>query len=443
MSIIYMAEKPSQARELAKAIGVVSNGSGYIQVKDGFVVQARGHLFEQAQPQDYNEAWGGRWSFDVLPMVPEIWKRMLVKAKSAQLKVIKDLLKKASLVVIATDAGREGELIAREILEHCRYRGPIKRLWTSSLVQEDFKRGLADLWPGAKTEPLYEAAVARAHADWLYGINGSRAVTLAANSRGTVYPVGRVQTPTLAMVVRREWEIRNFVPVAYYELDAEVQSAGGHKFKMTHAPAEKDRIKDKEEANRRKAIAEGAQGPLEVKTEAKKESPPLPYTLPALQTDANRIFKFSARRTLELAQELYEAKATTYPRTDCAYLASSQKQEVPAIVTRLEKVYPETIASFKKHGPVLRDSTFNDEKLTDHHAICPTSEEVSLTPDQEKIFSLVVQRYLRALSADCLFNSTSVVLNANGVPFKATGKQITDPGFRSVSIIADSEDKEA
>lgn len=441
MTTVYLAEKPSQAKDIANAIGITGRGNGYILVKGGVVVNALGHQFEQAKPDEYNSSWGGKWTFDVLPMVPEVWKNVVVKSKAAQLKVIREVLKTASLVVIATDAGREGELIAREVLEYCKYKGPIKRLWTSSLVQTDIKKALAALLPGSDKENLHEAAVARAHADWLYGINGTRAVTLAADVRGTAYPVGRVQTPTLAMVVRREWEIRNFVPVAYYELEADVQSAAGHKFKMKHAPAEKERIKDKKEAERRKGLAQGAKGPLQVKTEAKSESPPLPYSLPDLQKDANRFLKLSARKTLSIAQELYEkAKVITYPRTDCTYLASSQKGEVPDILARLHKTFPAAVDALQKQGIVLRDSTFDDKKLTDHHAICPTAQEAELTAEQEKVFDLIVQRYLRAIAPDCLFNATTVVLDANGVPFRATGKQITSPGFRSVSIVKLDED---
>ncbi len=442
MTTLYLCEKPAQARDIAEAIGSTGRGSGYISVRDGLVTWAIGHLLEQAPPQDYNEAWGGCWTFDVLPMVPDAWKQTVVKQKASQVKVIRELLKKSSLVVIATDAGREGELIAREILAHCRYRGPIKRLWTSSLVQEDIKKALAALLPGSKTEPLHEAALARSHADWLYGMNGSRAVTLAAKNFGTAYPVGRVQTPTLALVVRREWEIRNFVPVTYYELEADVQSAGGHRFKMFHAPAEKERIRDRKEAERRKTQAEGAHGPLQVTTEAKKESPPLPYTLPALQKDANRQLGLSARKTLTVAQELYEAKAITYPRTDCAHLASSQKVDVPAILTRLETPFPTAVSALRKEGITLRDSTFDDSKLTDHHGICPTREPVMVNGEAAQLFALIAERYLRAISPDCLFNRTTVLLDANGIPFKATGKQITSPGFRAVQIVSKETEEE-
>jgi DNA topoisomerase III len=274
-------------------------------------------------------------------------------------------------------------------------------------------------------------------------MNGSRAVTLGAQNAGTAYPVGRVQTPTLGLVVRREWEIRNFVTVAYYELEAQVKSAGGATFKMFHAPAEKDRIRDLAEAQRRKSMADGVRAPLDVKTEPKSESPPLPYTLPALQKDANRLLGLSARATLKLAQELYEAKAITYPRTDCQYLAASQKGEVEPTLDRLAKLFPAAVAAARASGVTMRDSTFNDAKLSDHHGICPTVADVTVSVEAAKLFSLIAQRYLRTISADCLFDKTTVLLDANTVPFRATGKIITSPGFRSVKIGTEAdEDKD-
>lgn len=442
MTTLYLTEKPSQARDIANAIGLKRRANGYLEVTGGKVTWALGHLLEQDMPGDYDESWAGRWTFDVLPMIPEKWRVHVVRQKSAQVKVIRALLKEASEVVIATDAGREGELIAREILEFCRYRGPIQRLWTSSLVKSDIQKALKALRPGKETEPLHEAALARQRADWLYGMNGSRAVTLGAQHPGTAYPVGRVQTPTLAIVVRREWAIRNFVPEQYFELEADVQTASGHQFLMFHAPAEAERIKDRAEAVRRQKQAEGAKGALKVEKKSGKETPPLPYTLPALQKDANRILKLSARDTLKLAQELYEAKAITYPRTDCPYLAESQKAEIVPTLKRLEPVFPDAIAALRKVGVKARASTFNDDKLTDHHGIVPTMESVEVTGPAARLFALICERYVRALAPDCLFDRTIVTLDANGVPFKATGKTITDPGFRAVRIVSPEKDEE-
>jgi DNA topoisomerase-3 len=440
MTILYLAEKPSQARDIAEAIGLKKRATGYLEVAGGKVTWALGHLLEQAMPEEYDKRWGGSWSFDVLPMVPSVWKNTVVRSKAAQVKVIKALLKEAKEVVIATDAGREGELIAREILTYCKYRGPIKRLWTSSLVQSDIKKALKALKPGSSTEALNEAALARQRADWLYGMNGSRAVTLGAQQRGTAFPVGRVQTPTLAIVVRREREIRNFVPQEYYELEAKVKTAAGHQFVMHHAPVEAQRIRDRAEADRRRKLAEGAKGALKVEKSSGKEAPPLPYTLPALQKDANRILGLSARETLKVAQELYESKAITYPRTDCPYLASSQTGEVEPTLKRLSAVFPAAVDTVRAAGVTTRASTFDDSKLSDHHGIVPTAQSVALSGDAAKLFALISERYLRMLSPDCRFDRTVVLLDANGIPFKATGKVITDPGFRAVRIVSTEED---
>lgn len=439
MNILYLAEKPSQARDLADAIGLIGRSNGYLTVKGGKVTWALGHLLEHALPEEYDEKWGGRWSFDSLPMIPAIWKKKVVRSKAAQVKVIRELLKEAREVVIATDAGREGELIAREILAYCKYRGPVKRLWTSSLVKSDIQKALKTLKPGSETEALHEAALARSRADWLYGMNGSRAVTLGAKQPGTAYPVGRVQTPTLALVVRREWEIRNFVSQEYFELEATVKSASGHQFLMFHAPAEEQRIRDRAEAERRKKQAEGARGVLKVEKKSGKESPPLPYTLPALQKDANKVLGLSARDTLKVAQELYEAKAITYPRTDCPYLASSQKAEVEATLNRLSTVFPGAVKALRAAGVTMRPRTFDDSKLTDHHGIVPTVQSVELSGVAARLFALISERYLRTLAPDCLFDRTIVTLDANGVPFRATGKIVTDPGFRSVRIVSSGE----
>jgi len=436
MTTLYLAEKPSQARDLAEAIGLIGRSNGYLTVKGGTVTWALGHLLEQAPPEDYDERWGGRWSFSVLPMIPDVWKSNVVRSKAAQVKIIRTLLKEAKDVIIATDAGREGELIAREILEYCRYRGPVKRLWTSSLVKSDIQKALKALKPGSATAALHEAALARSRADWLYGMNGSRAVTLGAQNFGTVYPVGRVQTPTLAMVVRREWEIRNFVPREYFELEATVKTDSGHQFLMFHAPAENERIRDRAEAEKRRKRAQGAAGRLNVERKSGKESPPLPYTLPVLQKSANKILGLSARDTLKLAQELYEAKAITYPRTDCPYLASSQKDEVEPTLDRLTEAFPEAVNALRTAGVTTRASTFDDAKLTDHHGIVPTKQSVELKGVAAKVFALISERYLQTLAPDCLFDRTIVTLDANGVPFRATGKTITDPGFRAVKIVS-------
>lgn len=444
MTTVVLAEKPSQARDIARALGVKASHDGYIDTVKGWkVTYAIGHLLELVQPEEYNPAWGGRWSWEQLPMIPQQWKRTPVKKTFKQLKVIKSLLADAKTVVIATDAGREGELIGREILEYCRFKGDVKRFWTSLLTPDAIKTALDNLLPGSHTYPLYEAAMARSHSDWLLGIPGTRAATLGAKSYRNYFPVGRVQTPTLAMVVRRDLEIAGFGAKKYYELEATVKTAKGASLVLKHSPAEENRISDKKVAQALMDKAAKATGPLRVVKSKEHESAPLPYSLPMLQKDANRVFGFSAKRTLELAQALYETKkVASYPRTDCPYLGQSQIPEVPGVLDAVAKTFPDRVAALRKMGVVTRASTFNDSQLTDHHGIIPTNVAVGLEGAELQLYTLIAHRYLQALAPDCKFNSTKVSMDANGVPFKASGKEVTDMGWTQFKVSAKGESDE-
>lgn len=444
MSTLYLAEKPSQARDIANVIGIKTRGDGFITLSTGDVITwAIGHLLELVEPEAYNEAWGGRWSWAQLPMIPEVWKYQVNRTTSKQFTVIKTLLKSADHVVIATDAGREGELIGRSILEHCKFKGKVSRFWTSSLTPTDIRKALNNLKPGAATYPLFEAARARSHSDWILGLSGTRGASLAANVRGDYFPMGRVKTPTLAMVVRRQLEIENFQSKTYYELEATVKTHRGASFKMVHAPAEDKRLTTKADADKVKARAAGCTGALKVATTNESEQPPLPYSLPALQKDANRIFGFSARNTLKLAQALYDKKATTYPRTDCSYLAESQIPEVRGVLDTVAKVFPDLVSILREIGVVTRKSTFDDSKLMDHHAIIPTNLHVPLEGAELQLYSLVCFRFLQTLAPECKFKATRVSLDANGVLFKASGKTVTAPGWRALKLAGAKDEASA
>lgn len=436
MTTLYLAEKPSQARDIGAVIGIKRRDNGFLELNNGdYISWAVGHLLELASPEDYNPDWAGRWHWGQLPMIPTVWKYDVVDRTKDQFKVIKALLKKVDRVVIATDAGREGELIARSILEYCKWRGKIERLWTSSLVASDIKKALANLLKGEEKYPLYEAALARQHCDNMYGFSGSRGASLAAKVGGTTFPVGRVQTPTLAMVVRRDLEIKNFNVREYFELEAQVRTRSGKTLKMMHAPDAENRITSKEEAERLRKKAERAHGPLKVEKNNASEGAPLPYSLPALQNDANRIFGFTAKNTLKLAQALYEKKAITYPRTDCQHLAESQMLEVEGVLAVVARRYPAMTDALRSKGIVKRKSTFDDSKLTDHHGVIPTSQYVELEGAELQLYQLVCQRYLQAMGPDCKYQSTRVTMDANGVPFKATGKTILDPGWTALKLL--------
>lgn len=436
MSILYISEKPSQARDIAAVLGIRSRGNGYIELNNGDkVTWAIGHLLEQAAPEEHNPAWGGSWNWGQLPMIPETWKYEVVDKTKSQFKVIQGLLKSVRHVVIATDAGREGELIARELLDYCRWRGKIERLWTSSLVASDIKAALARLRPDSETYPLYEAALARQHSDNMYGFSGTRAATLAARQPRMAFPLGRVQTPTLAMVVRRDLAIAGFASRAYYELKAEVRTRSGKTFTMMHAPGPENRILVEADAKKLMAQAAKAQGPLKVAKTKGSEGAPLAFSLPALQKEANSALGFTARNTLTLAQALYDKKIITYPRTDCPYLAESQVAEVADVLANVSRRFPKEVAAVRSSGIVTRGSTFNNAKLTDHHGIVPTTVSEPLEGAELQLYTLICQRYLQLLSPDCLFDSVAVQMDANGVLFKAGSKTVTSPGWKSVKLL--------
>lgn len=428
---LYLAEKPSQAMDIARVLGIKARKDGYLELANGDVFTwAVGHLLELAEPAKYQEAWGGRWSWAQLPMIPDAWKYEVNSRTRKQFTVIKALLKDVGRVVIATDAGREGELIAREVLDYCRFRGAIQRLWTSSLVDTDIRKALASLKADKDTRPLYEAALARSRGDWLLGLSGTRAATLAAGVRGDYFAMGRVKTPTLAMVVRRCELVEGFAAKQYFELEATAVTQQGQRIKLVHAPSEEDRLTTLEQANTRLARAKDFAGPLQVSVKEERESPPLPYSLPALQKDANKALGFSAKKTLKTAQALYEKKAATYPRTDCQYLAESQIDEIPAVLKALEGGYSREVALVQSMGVTARKTTFNNAKLTDHHGIIPTvATAAELTEDERALYNLVCMRYLRTVAPDHRYEQTRVSVDANGVVFKAAGRRTLSPGW--------------
>lgn len=425
---VYLAEKPSVSADIARMLGIEERGKGYYKVPGGYVTHAIGHMYELVEPKAYNPAWQ-RWAFEHLPMIPEKFKRAPAYKRGEQISVIKKMIKGAATVVIATDAGREGELIAREVIEECGFKGQLKRLWLQSMNDPDLLAALNALRDGREFDNLYDAAYARQVADWLFGMNGTRAVSLAANVGGDFFPVGRVKTPTLALTVRREREIENFVVRDYYELIAEVTTQGGQKFKMVHAPKDEDRIFDKKVAEGRMAQALGVASPLSVVSEEKTQKPPLPFNLPDLQREANKTLGLTAKEALAVAQELYEAKKLTYPRSDARHLPKSMIEKVPEIVAGLAVGGVALAKIVQAEGWTTRESTFDDSKMTDHHGIIPTGVVGNLTGRSKDVFELVAKRFLLQLLPDCQYLETRVSLDANGVPFKAGGRVIRQAGW--------------
>ncbi|MGE8386001.1 MAG: DNA topoisomerase, partial [Pseudomonas putida] len=337
--------KPSQAKDIAKVLGATRKGDGCWQGTDVCVTWCIGHLLETAPPDSYDERYK-RWNLADLPIIPEKWK-MLVKPKTAsQFKAVKRLLGEARELIIATDADREGEMIARELVEHCRYRGPVQRLWLSALDDTSIRKALARLLPGHETFNLYHSALGRSRADWLIGMNMSRLFTLLGRQSGYqgVLPVGRVQTPTLRLVVDRDRSIADFVPVPFWAIDVQLEHAGQGFNAQWRAP--EDACDDQgrclnQGLAQQAATAIGNAGTaraVKVTTERVREAAPLPFDLGTLQELCSKKFGLGAQETLDIAQALYEThKLITYPRSDCGYLPLSQHAEAPGILAALQR----------------------------------------------------------------------------------------------------------
>ena len=418
---LIIAEKPSLGRAIAGFIGSVKGGDGHIVCKNETVVTwAFGHLFEQATPDDYGFK---RWDLKDLPIIPAQWKELPRKDAKKQLKIIGDLLKKADMVIHAGDPDREGQAIIDDILRHFKYKGRVRRLWLAALDDDSIKKAFAALKDNTAYKSLYDAAKARSKADWLVGMNGTRYYTLKSNQPG-VKSVGRVQTPTLAMVVERDLRIEQFKPVDYYNIKA-VFDAG---FSADWQPKEKT---DEDGRCLDKAYAEAVAKRIKGKTgtivkydkQRKKEAPPLPHSLSSLQKEASSRFGFSAQKVLDLAQSLYEThKATTYPRTDCRYLPVAQHADAKKILTAI---------GAKNVDLARRHAAFDDKKITAHHAIIPTGvKPAKLTADEQKLYDLICTSYAQLFMPDHVYDAVKIAVEIDGETFTATGKTVIEQGWK-------------
>src|SRR5713101_4360104 len=405
-TIAILAEKPSVARDIARVLGATSKGDGYLHGNGYVVAWAIGHLVALAQPHEMNPEWR-YWRRDLLPVLPKNWPLVVYQKTKDQFEVVRKILRspRISRLVCATDAGREGELIFSYIYVAARCAKPVSRLWTSSLSPDAIRKGFEQLRPGSEYDPLADAARGRSRADWLVGMNLSRAYTLAY---GEELSVGRVQTPTLAIVVERELAIRSFVTEAFLEVHATFRPAGaseentyrGTWFRAKPQDAAERLPIDGGEANQ--IIERARHGKASVESFAstvQRMAPPLLYDLTELQRHANRLFGFSAQKTLDLAQALYEKhKLISYPRTDSRHLSRDVAATLPHVVQTIEAPYREHLATGTGEHPLGR-RFIDDVKVTDHHAIIPTTtspEKATLTPDEHKIYDLVCRRLLSA-----------------------------------------------
>lgn len=430
---LVIAEKPSVGRDIARVLGCQKKENGYLEGPSYVVTWALGHLVTLQDPEDYDKKYK-EWKLEDLPMMPERLKTKVIPQTGKQYRIVAGQLerKDISRVVIATDAGREGELVARWILDKAHCRKPLSRLWISSVTDRAIREGFAHLKDAGEYENLYHAAVCRAEADWLVGINATRALTCKYNAQ---LSCGRVQTPTLAMIDHREQEIRNFVPEPYYTITA---AAGGVVYTWRDAKSKGTRTSSRERAQ---TIAEQAGQELliieKVEKKEKKTFAPMLYDLTELQREASQRFGFSAKQTLNLMQSLYENhKVLTYPRTDSRYLTADI---LPTIRERLEAVsvgpYREAAGKAKRQKLPARPAFVNDAKVSDHHAIIPTEQFVQLnamSSDERKIYDLVVRRFLSVLFPPCVYEETSVTARIGAETFTAKGKRILENGWREL-----------
>ncbi|WP_270175146.1 DNA topoisomerase III [Diaphorobacter sp. ED-3] len=432
---LFLCEKPSQGKDIGRILGATQRGEGCLNGSGVTVTWCIGHLVEAAAPEVYDAALK-RWSLEQLPIIPQQW-RVEVKPQTAtQFKVVKTLLAKATHLVIATDADREGELIAREIIDLCGYRGPIARLWLSALNDASIRTALAKLRPSAETLPMYYSALARSRADWLVGMNLSRLFTVLGRQAGYdgVLSVGRVQTPTLKLVVDRDREIAAFVSVPYWAIDVSL-SAGGQTF--TAQWVAPDASTDDAGRCLQQPVAQqaaqqiraaGSAQVVSVETERVREGPPLLFDLGTLQEVCSKQLGLDVQETLEIAQALYEThKATTYPRSDSGYLPESMFAEVPTVLDSLLKTDPTLAPIMGQLDRAQRSRAWNDSKVTAHHGIIPTLEPANLSAMSEKeqaVYRLIRAHYLAQFLPHHEFDRTVADLSCGQQKLVATGKQV-------------------
>lgn len=445
MKTLVLAEKPSVAREIARVMGARDKHKSYFEGPKYIVTWALGHLVGLAEPEDYDKKYA-TWNLEDLPILPERAKLKVLRETNHQYKAVQQLMKRQDVgeLIVATDAAREGELLARWIMQMAQWKKPFKRLWISSQTDKAIKEGFASLKPGSQFDRLYESARCRAEADWMIGLNVTRALTCRFNAQ---LSAGRVQTPTLGMIMDRENEINRFRSEEYETLTADM---GG--FQATWRASGGDaRIFDKQQTQALKKRVEGRAGVIaQVKKSEKVEPHPLAYDLTELQRDANRKYGFSAKQTSNVLQRLYEQhKLVTYPRTDSRYLTSDM---AGTLKERLESVAVGPYAALAR--PLLRKSLnltkriVDDSKVTDHHAIIPTEQTVllnQLNPEERKLYDLIVRRYISLFYPAAKYDSVAVTVKVGEDSFHVKGTTVKDSGWREVygSDYTDDEDESA
>ena len=436
--IVVLAEKPSVGRDIARVLGCKTRGDGCLIGDPYTVTWAVGHLVTLAEPDEMDEKLK-KWSFETLPILPESIPLKVISSTKKQFSIVKKLIndKETDSLICATDAGREGELIFRYIYEKAGCKKPFNRLWISSMTDEAITEGFRSIRPGADYEGLYASAQCRSQADWLVGMNASRAFTLKYD---TLLSVGRVQTPTLAILVKRRKEIENFKPEGFCTVTADFGDYSGLWFDEKLDPD--THIREKTEADRIAAEVKGQTGTVvSAETSRKRELPPQLYDLTSLQRDANRLLGFTADKTLKLAQSLYEKhKALTYPRTDSRYLPPDMIPRVVQTMKLLPDSYQKLVPGAMPDGKIpVTKRTIDASKVTDHHAILPTAKRVNpeaFSEDERQLYDLVARRMLAAFYPACEYDATRVITRVGEHSFRTNGKQILVNGWHDVPPLA-------
>ena len=454
--IVCIAEKPSVARDIADVLGAKNKKDGYIEGNGYQVTWTFGHLCTLKEPHEYTPSWKA-WSLSSLPMIPPRFGIKLINDPGIekQFRIIESLMQKADEIINCGDAGQEGELIQRWVMQKAGAHCPVKRLWISSLTEEAIREGFQNLKDQSGFKPLYEAGLSRAIGDWVLGMNATRLYTLKYGQNRQVLSIGRVQTPTLALIVKRQLEIENFTPQQYWVLATVYRDTTFTAIiRKSDEELAQEEIDQKESAKKSKKTVENRGIPpitdlstgealmeriknvpftvTEVTKKAGTEAPPRLFDLTSLQVECNKKFGYSADDTLKLIQSLYEKKVTTYPRVDTTFLSDDIYPKCPGILAGL-KPYETLTAPLT--GTKLNKSkkVFDNSKVTDHHAIIPTGQPpVNLTDMEKRVFDLVARRFIAAFYPDCKFSTTTVIGETDGIEFKVTGKQILEPGWRVI-----------
>ena len=450
--ILCIAEKPSMGRDIARVLGATHTHDGYMEGNGYCVSWAVGHLCALLDPNEYNEQWRG-WNMSSLPMVPERFGIKVTEDKIKQFNIIKDLISKAEMVINCGDAGQEGELIQRWIYQKAGCKVPVKRLWVSSLTEDAIREGFQKLKDQSEYQGLYEAGLMRAIGDWLLGMNATRAYTLRyAKGVGRdrqMLSIGRVQTPTLALIVKRQQEIEHFVPRTYWELKTLYRDT----LFTAQLPVEEDEFAITSLEDGRKLVDSIKDLPLEITSVEKKkgmEYAPRLFDLTTLQVECNKRFALTAEDTLKIIQSLYEKHITTYPRVDTTYLSDDIYPKVPATLQGIKDYFPQIAPllglkadSGKGAGSLPKSKkVFDNSKITDHHAIIPTGQRPdNLTDMERKVYNMVALRFIAAFYPPCQVANTTVLACAGDISFKVTGREVLEQGWREVFAKEKTDDE--